>query len=50
MLTGSIKSNESNSTAGIKKGYLFLNVLTISLGFMQFGVGMNSWSNLQDAW
>jgi len=34
---------------GINKVYLFFNILTVSLGFMQFGVGMNSWSNSQPA-
>ena len=33
----------------INKLYLFMNCLTISLGFMQFGIGMNSWSNSQPA-
>jgi MFS family permease len=42
-------SSAEESTKDINKGYLFFNVLTISLGFMQFGVGMNSWSNTQDA-
>ena len=43
-------SKNQGSTEGIKTMYLFFNVFTISLGFMQFGVGMNSWSNTQDAW
>jgi len=42
-------SSAEESTKDINKGYLFFNVLTISLGFMQFGVGMNSWSNTQGA-
>ena len=52
MGAGAARSNskENNSTEGIKKGYLFFNVLAISLGFMQFGVGMNSLSNTVDAW
>ena len=52
MGAGAARSNskENNSTEGIKKGYLFFNVLVISLGFMQFGVGMNSLSNTVDAW
>jgi hypothetical protein len=50
MIGASRKSSDEGSTAGIKKGYLFFNVLVISLGFMQFGVGMNSFSNTQDAW
>lgn len=44
------ESSEKKSTEGIKKGYLFFNIMTISLGYMQFGVGMNSFSNTQDAW
>lgn len=45
-----ISGDESTDyTKEIKKGYLFFNTLTIALGFMQFGVGMNSWSNTQDA-
>ena len=44
------RSSDEASTAGINKCYLFWNVFAISLGFMQFGVGMASWSNTQDAW
>ena len=47
---GERRSSSEDGTAGIKKVYLFFNTLTISLGFMQFGVGMNSFSNTQDAW
>jgi len=42
--------NEDRNLSGIRKCYVFFNVLTVSLGFMQFGVGMNSWSNTQPAW
>ena len=37
--------NNEQSTEGIKVGYLFCNVWVISLGFLQFGIGMASWSN-----
>ena len=33
----------------INKGYIAANCLVVSLGFMQFGVGMNSWSTLSPA-
>ena len=33
----------------INKGYIGANCLVVSLGFMQFGVGMNSWSTLSPA-
>ena len=33
----------------INKGYIAMNCFTISLGFMQFGVGMNSYSTLAPA-
>ena len=33
----------------VNKGYIFLNCFTVSLGFMQFGVGMSSWTNSQPA-
>ena len=49
-MTSRKSSEENNGTSGIKKTYLFLNVLVISLGFMQFGVGMASFSNTADAW
>ena len=44
------RDSDEGSTEGINTVYLFFNVFSISLGFMQFGVGMNSWSNTQDAW
>ena len=37
----------NDSTKDINKCYVLMNIFTISLGFMQFGIGMNSWSNTQ---
>ena len=50
--TTSLLSQDSNekSSKDIKLCYVFTNMLVIALGFMQFGGGMNSWSNTQDAW
>ena len=45
-----VSENGDDNQGGIRKCYVFFNVLTVSLGFMQFGFGMNSWSNTQDAW
>ena len=45
MMGSTALQQEEGSTAGIKKGYVFSNVLVISLGFMQFGYGSVSWSN-----
>lgn len=45
MMGSTALQQEEGSTAGIKKGYVFSNVLVISLGFMQFGYGISSWSN-----
>lgn len=42
-LTGSANLDEIN------KGYIGFNCFVVSLGFMQFGVGMNSWSTLSPA-
>ena len=42
-------SNSSDTTKDVKKCYVLMNVFAISLGFMQFGIGMNSWSNTQPA-
>jgi len=47
--SGTSNSGESGNTKEIRKVYLFFNTLTISLGFFQFGLGMSSWSNTQDA-
>ena len=33
----------------VKKGYIFMNICTIALGFMQYGIGMNSWTNSSPA-
>lgn len=46
-LMGSRHSSGSDggSTKDINKCYIFFNCFAISLGFMQFGIGMNSWSN-----
>ena len=33
----------------IKKGYIFLNICTIALGFMQYGFGMACWTNSSPA-
>ena len=33
----------------VNKGYIAMNCLVVSLGFMQFGIGMNSWSTLSAA-
>lgn len=44
-MLGSTTQQQENDTSGIKTGYLFFNVLVISLGFMQFGIGMASFSN-----
>ena len=38
-----------DSKKDIKAGYIFANCMVVALGFMQFGIGMNSWSNSQDA-
>jgi MFS family permease len=49
MLGSHLSAGSTESTKDVNKIYLFFNTLTISLGFMQFGVGMNSWSNTQGA-
>ena len=41
--TAEVNMNEIN------KGYIAMNCFAISLGFMQFGVGMNSYSTLAPA-
>lgn len=33
----------------VKSGFIFWNCFAVSLGFMQFGVGMSSWTNSQPA-
>ena len=35
---------------GINKCYTISNVFVVSLGFMQFGMGMCSFTNTADAW
>ena len=43
------ESMTESSTKDINKCYMFMHVLTVSLGFMQFGIGMSSWSPTQPA-
>ena len=38
-------ANQANMDE-VNKGFLFMNAFTVSLGFMQFGVGMNSYGTL----
>ena len=45
MMGGSTNAN----MAEVNKGYIFANCFVVSLGFMQFGIGMNSWSTLANA-
>lgn len=47
-MSDSLASGE-DSKKDIKAGYIFANCMVVALGFMQFGIGMNSWSNSQDA-
>ena len=35
----------SGDLSEVKKLYIFMNCFAISLGFMQFGIGMSSFSN-----
>ena len=39
------KQDEAERMKNVNSGYIFLNVIAIALGFMQFGIGMNSFSN-----
>ena len=41
---------KTTSADGINNVYIFFNTVVIALGFMQFGCGMNSFSNTQSAW
>ena len=49
VLDGSERAASQSNMAEIKKCYIFMNCFAISLGFMQFGIGMASFSNSQNA-
>ena len=42
---GSNNTRNSGDLSEVKKLYIFMNCFAISLGFMQFGIGMSSFSN-----
>ena len=42
---GSNDTRKSGDLSEVKKLYIFMNCFAISLGFMQFGIGMASFSN-----
>ena len=49
VLDGSRRGSSLTGQSEIKKLYIFMNCFAISLGFMQFGIGMASFSNSQNA-
>ena len=49
VLDDNMRLNSGNGQSEIKKCYIFMNCFAISLGFMQFGIGMASFSNSQNA-
>ena len=44
-----VSARASGDLSEVKKLYIFMNCFAISLGFMQFGIGMASFSNSQNA-